>query len=38
MKTLVNWYVVFKDDDGEEGIGILLPGCTLKGELTDTNE
>lgn len=38
MKTLVNWYVVFKDDDGEEGIGILLPGCTLKGELTDSKE
>ena len=38
MKTVVNWSVIFIDDDGEEGIGILLPGCTLKGELVDNKE
>ncbi|MBR6689347.1 MAG: hypothetical protein IKL68_04960 [Clostridia bacterium] len=38
MKTLVNWYVVFKDEFGEEGIGILLPGCTLTGELVESKE
>ncbi len=38
MKTIVNWSVIFVDDDGEEGVGILLPGCTLKGELTDNKE
>lgn len=38
MKTIVNWKAIFKDGNLEEGIGILLPGCTLKGELVDTNE
>ena len=38
MKTIVNWSVIFIDDDGEEGLGILLPGCTLKGELVESKE
>lgn len=38
MKTLVNWSVVIEDEFGEEGIGILLPGCTLKGEDVESKE
>lgn len=38
MKTLENWKVVFKEENGEEGIGILLPGCTLKGEVVGSKE
>lgn len=38
MKTIVNWSVVVEDEYGEESIGILLPGCTLKGEDVESKE
>ncbi len=38
MKTIVNWKVIFKEGNFENGIGILLPGCTLKGEIIESKE
>lgn len=34
MKTITNWRVVYIDEYKNEGIGILLPGCTIKGVVT----
>ena len=34
MKEIKNWTVTFVDDMGEEGIGVLLPGCVVKGIVT----
>lgn len=34
MKTITNWRVVYRDEYNNEGIGILLPGCIIKGVLT----
>lgn len=31
MKEIINWTVVFEDDNGDTGIGLLLPGCTVRG-------
>lgn len=31
MKEIKNWTVTFVDDMGKEGIGLLLPGCVVKG-------
>jgi len=33
MKEIKNWEAIFKDENGNEEIGILLPGCIIKGEL-----
>lgn len=38
MKAIVNWKAIYVDENGEEGIGILLPGCVIKGELVETKE
>jgi len=35
MKEIKNWEAIFKDENGEEEIGILLPGCIIKGELNE---
>ena len=31
MKEIINWTVVFEDDNGDTGIGLLLPGCIVRG-------
>lgn len=31
MKEIKNWTVVFEEETGKRGIGILLPGCIVKG-------
>lgn len=33
MNEIKNWSIVFQDDTGKKGIGILLPGCIVKGNL-----
>ena len=35
MKEIKNWEAVIKDENGNEEIGILLPGCTIKGEMEE---
>jgi len=35
MKDIKNWEVIIKDDNGNEGMGILLPGCIVKGEIEE---
>ena len=35
MKEIKNWEAIIEDENGEEDIGILLPGCIIKGELDD---
>lgn len=32
MKEIKNWKAILKDEQGNEEIGILLPGCIIKGE------
>lgn len=34
MKEIKNWTVTFVDDMGKEGIGVLLPGCVVKGTIS----
>jgi len=38
MKQIMDWKVIFKDEFGNEGIGILLPGCIVKGKLVSMFE
>lgn len=33
MKEIKNWEAIIEDEDGNESIAILLPGCIIKGEL-----
>ena len=33
MKEIINWSIVFVDEEGKQGIGILLPGCIVRGLL-----
>ena len=33
MKEIKNWEAIIEDDNGNEEIAILLPGCVIKGEL-----
>ena len=33
MKEIKNWEAIIKDENGNEEIGILLPGCIIKGEI-----
>jgi len=35
MKKIKNWKACFVDEFGNEGIGILLPGCIIKGVIAD---
>ena len=35
MKEIKNWEVIIEDENGNEEIGILLPGCIIKGELEE---
>jgi len=35
MKEIKNWEVVIKDENGNQEIGILLPGCIIKGEINE---
>lgn len=35
MKKIDNWTVCFIDDMGNVGIGLLLPGCIVKGKIVD---
>ena len=37
MKEIKNWEAVIKDENGNEEIAILLPGCIIKGELDEKN-
>ena len=34
MKEIKNWTVTYIDDNGKEGIGLLLPGCVVRGTVT----
>jgi len=31
MKEIKNWEILFEENTGKKGIGILLPGCIVKG-------
>ena len=33
MKEIKNWEAIIEDENGNESIAILLPGCIIKGEL-----
>ena len=33
MKEIKNWEPIIKDENGNDGIAILLPGCIIKGEI-----
>lgn len=33
MKEIKNWKALIKDEQGNEEIGILLPGCIIEGEV-----
>lgn len=33
MKEIKNWEALIEDENGNESIAILLPGCIIKGEL-----
>ena len=33
MKEIKNWEPIIKDENGNESIAILLPGCIIKGEI-----
>jgi len=35
MKEIKNWEAIMIDEKGNESIGILLPGCTIKGEIDE---
>lgn len=35
MKEIKNWEAIIKDENGKEEIGILLPGCIIKGEIDE---
>lgn len=35
MKEIKNWEVIIEDENRNEEIAILLPGCIVKGELDD---
>lgn len=35
MKEINNWEVIIKDENGNEDIGILLPGCIIRGEIEE---
>lgn len=35
MKEIKNWQAIIKNEQGNEEIAILLPGCIIKGEYED---
>ena len=35
MKEIKNWEAIIEDENGNEEIAILLPGCIIKGELNE---
>lgn len=35
MKEIKNWQAIIKNEQGNEEIAILLPGCIIKGEFED---
>ena len=35
MKEIKNWEAIIIDENGNESIAILLPGCIIKGELEE---
>lgn len=35
MKEIKNWEAIIKDENGNEQIAILLPGCIIKGEIEE---
>ena len=35
MKEIKNWEAIIKDEQGNEEMAILLPGCIIKGEIEE---